>query len=67
MKFNDEKLWVSGYVMSTIGFELEKVQKYKSQQEKIENDQEDNWFEWAFFNATCNRQAIPFWVALCLY
>jgi hypothetical protein len=30
MNFNDEKLWESGYVMSTIGFELEKVQKYKS-------------------------------------
>ena len=44
MNFNDEKLWASGYVMSTIGFELEKVQKYKSQQEKIEKDPEDSKF-----------------------
>ncbi len=42
MNFNDEKLWASGYVVLTIGFELEKVQKYKSQQENIENDQEDS-------------------------
>ncbi len=41
MNFNDGKLWASGYVMSTIGLELEKVQKHKSQQEKIEKDQED--------------------------
>ncbi len=26
MNFNDEKLWASGYVVLTIGFELEKVQ-----------------------------------------
>jgi hypothetical protein len=26
MNFNDGKLWVRGNVMSTIGFELEKVQ-----------------------------------------
>ncbi len=44
MNFNDEKLWASGYVVSTIGFELEKVKKYKSQQEKIEKDQEDSKF-----------------------
>jgi len=44
MKLNDEKLWVSGYVVSTIGFELEKVKKYKSQQEKIEKAQEDSKF-----------------------
>ncbi len=44
MNFNDEELWASGYVLSTIGFELEKVQKYKSQQEKIEKFQEDNKF-----------------------
>ncbi len=44
MSFNDVKLWASGYVMSTIGLELEKVQKYKSQQEKIEKDQEDSKF-----------------------
>jgi len=30
--------------MSTIGFELEKVQKYKSQPEKIKKDQEDSKF-----------------------
>ncbi len=44
MSFNDEKLWASGYVMSTIGFELEKVQKYKFQQEKIEKFQEYSKF-----------------------
>ena len=44
MNFNDVKLWASGYVMLTIGFELEKVQKYKFQQEKIEKFQEDNKF-----------------------
>jgi putative transposase len=42
--FSDEKRWASGYAVSTVGFELEKVQKYIAQQEKLEKDQEDGKF-----------------------
>ncbi len=42
--FNGEKLWARGYAVSTVGFELEKVKKYISQQEKLEKDQEDGKF-----------------------
>ncbi len=42
--FNGEKLWERGYAVSTVGFELEKVKKYISQQEKIEKNQEDGKF-----------------------
>ncbi len=42
--FSGEKLWARGYAVSTVGFELEKVKKYISQQEKLEKDQEDGKF-----------------------
>ena len=42
--FNGEKLWARGYAVSTVGFELEKVKKYITQQEKLEKDQEDGKF-----------------------
>ncbi len=42
--FNGEKLWARGYAVSTVGFELEKVKTYISQQEKLEKDQEDGKF-----------------------
>ncbi|ODS30244.1 MAG: putative transposase [Candidatus Scalindua rubra] len=42
--FNGEKFWARGYAVSTVGFELEKVKKYISQQEKLEKDQEAGKF-----------------------
>ena len=42
--FSGEKLWARGYAVSTVGFELENVKKYISQQEKLEKDQEDGKF-----------------------
>ena len=35
-KFNGEKLWARGYVVSTVGFEKEKVQDYVRNQEQLE-------------------------------
>jgi len=39
--FYCEKLWVRGCAESSVGFKLEKVKKYISQQERLEKDQED--------------------------
>ncbi len=42
--FNGEKLWARGDAVSTVGFELEKVNKYIAQQETLEKDQEEGKF-----------------------
>ena len=42
--FTGEKLWAKWYAVSTVGFELEKIKKYISHQEKLESDQEAGRF-----------------------
>jgi putative transposase len=42
--FNGERLWARGYAVSTVGFELDKVQDYIMDQEKLEINQEEGRF-----------------------
>ncbi len=42
--FSGENLWARGYAVSTVGFELDKVQEYIAHQEKLETEQEDGRF-----------------------
>lgn len=42
--FNGENLWARGYAVSTVGFELEKVQDYIKHQEKLGIEQEAGRF-----------------------
>ncbi len=36
--FNGENFWARGYAVSTVGFELEKVQEYIAHQETLEKE-----------------------------
>ena len=42
--FSGENLWSRGYAVSTVGYELDKVQDYIMHQEKLEIDQEKGIF-----------------------
>lgn len=42
--FNGEGLWARGYAVSTVGFELDKVQDYIMHQEKLDINQEEGRF-----------------------
>ncbi len=42
--FNGEKLWARGYAVSTVGFELEKIKEYISNQEKLDSEREEGKF-----------------------
>lgn len=44
MKNYGENFWARGYAVSTVGFELEKVQEYIAHQETIEKEQEEGRF-----------------------
>jgi putative transposase len=39
--FNGEKFWARGYAVSTIGFELEKIKAYVSNQEQLDSQGSD--------------------------
>ena len=42
--FSGESFWARGYVVSTIGLEMEMVKKYIAHQEKIDRENEESRF-----------------------
>ena len=42
--FNGENFWARGYAVSTVGFELEKVQEYIAHQETLQKEQDEGRF-----------------------
>jgi len=42
--FNGENIWARGYAVSTVGFELGKVQEYIAHQETLEKEQDKGRF-----------------------
>lgn len=42
--FNGENFWARGYAVSTVGFELGKVQEYIAHQETLEKEQDEGSF-----------------------
>ena len=51
--FNGENFWARGYAVSTVGFELEKVQEYIAHQETLEKEQDEGRFY-----QRCNRPSL---------